>query len=455
MTEQVTIRKAEKYAVSQRALAEETRSFFMQNFGCNRKVYNLYVDWLYNKLEETGYTGGKRIPKMKLPEITMFKKEHSYLKEVDALGLANAKISFEKAIDHFNNECDHKSYTKRALRRDKSGTEKLTFRGLKGMPSFHSKTHGYNSYTTNCQYPNKKNKLKQATIRMEKNKLYLPKIKDGIELIVHRPFPEDAKIGNVTISMEYNGQIYASIEYECIAERNIDLQQAVQNGDRDVLENIKVLGLDYSQESFYVDSEGRKANYPHFYLRTQGKLGREMRKLSHMQKGSSNYKEQLSKVQKIGLKTRNQRKDYINKEALRLSQENDAIAVEDIDLRGMAQCLKLGKKLHDNGFGQFRVVLENKLRDKGSILIKVGKYYPSTKKCHCCGFCNSDIKLEDRKWVCPNCGVMHDRDENAAINIREEGKRIFADYYQSVLKKEEQSEMRAKRRSEFRHRSRK
>ena len=174
-----------------------------------------------------------------------------------------------------------------------------------------------------------------------------------------------------------------------------------------------------------------------------------------MQKGSFNYKEQLSKVQKIGLKTRNQRKDYINKEALRLSQENDAIAVEDIDLRGMAQCLKLGKKLHDNGFGQFRVVLENKLRDKGSILIKVGKYYPSTKKCHCCGFCNSDIKLEDRKWVCPNCGVMHDRDENAAINIREEGKRIFADYYQSVLKKEEQSEMRAKRRSEFRHRSRK
>ena len=75
MTESVKIRKAEKYAISQRALSDETRNFFMQNFGCSRKVYNLYVDWLYKKLEETGYTGGERIYGLKLPEITEFKKE--------------------------------------------------------------------------------------------------------------------------------------------------------------------------------------------------------------------------------------------------------------------------------------------------------------------------------------------------------------------------------------------
>ncbi|MCR5457514.1 MAG: transposase [Clostridiales bacterium] len=455
MTEQVTIRKAEKYAVSQRALTDKTRDFFMQNFGCCRKVYNLYVDWLYKKLEEAGYDGGEKIPKNKLPEVTEFKKEYAFLKDVDSLGLANAKISFENAISHFNNDCDHKSYTKKALRRDKSGTEKLTFRGLKGIPVFHSKNHRYNSYTTNCQYPNSVNGLKQPTIRLENNKLYLPKLNDGVELIVHRPFPKDAKIGNVTISMESGGQMYASIEYECIIDKNLDLKQAVISGDKEVLENIRILGLDYSQESFYVDSEGRKANYPHFYMETEEKLSRELRKLSHMVMGSSNYNKQLSKVQKTGRKIKNQRNDYINKEALKLSREYDAVAVEDLDLRNLSQSMRLGKKLNDNGFGQFRVVLENKLRDKGSVLVKVDKYYPSTKMCHCCGFKNAEVKLGVRKWPCPNCGVVHDRDENAAINIREEGKRIFADYYKSVLEKEEQAEMRATQRSEYRHKKHK
>ena len=104
MTESVKIRKAEKYAVSQRALSNETRVFFMQNFGCARKVYNLYVDWLYHKLEKVGYKGEERIPQLELPEVSEFKKEYAYLKDVDSLGLANAKISFEKALRHFNDQ---------------------------------------------------------------------------------------------------------------------------------------------------------------------------------------------------------------------------------------------------------------------------------------------------------------------------------------------------------------
>ena len=454
MTETVTTRKAVKYAVSRRSLTDGTRDFFMQNFGCSRKVYNLYVDRLYKYLEEAGYNGGEKLPAMKLPRVSEFKKEFEYLKDADSLGLANSKIAFEKAVQRFNKESDHKTYTKRALCRDKTGTEKLTFRGLVGMPRFHSKSHGDLSYTTNCQYPSKKNKLKQPTIRLEGNRLYLPKLKDGVELILHRPLPPDARIGNVTVSMDPNGQIYAAVEYEYTQEIERDLQQAVLEGNQEVLRNIRMLGLDYSQEGFYVDSEGRKANYPHFYRESESKLAREQRKLSHMQRGSSNYRKQLLKVQKIGMKIRNQRKDFTNKEALRLSRAYDAVAVEDLDLRQLSNRMRLGKKLHDNGFGEFRTKLENKLRDKGSVLVRIDRFYPSTKTCHCCGFVNPVIKLGITKWTCPSCGAVLDRDLNAAINIRNEGKRIFADYYREVLKTEELARKKTAQISEFRHRKR-
>ena len=454
MTESVIIRKAEKYAISRRALSDETRNFFMRNFGHSRKVYNLYVGWLYKQLDKCRYIGGERLPLLKLPEVTEFKSEYEYLKEADSLGLANSKISFENAVKHYNEDCDHKTYSKGALRRDRAGTEKLSFRGLVGMPRFHSKAHGDFSYTTNCQYPTETGKLKQPTIRLEGNRLYLPKLKEGVELIIHRSLPKDARIGNVTMSMDTDGQIYASVDYECKLEINTDLRQAVLNGDSDALNRINILGLDYSQENFYVDSEGRKANYPHYYRKSESKLAREQRILSRMKKGSSNYKKQLLRVQRIGKKIRNQRNDFINKEALKLSCEYDAVTVEDLNLRNMSKSLNLGKNLNDNGFGQFRTRLETKLREKGSVLVKIDRYYPSTKTCHCCGTKNPEIKLGISKWVCPVCGAELDRDENAAINIRNEGKRIFAEYYMEVLKKEELAKARADRRSEFRHRKR-
>ena len=204
----------------------------------------------------------------------------------------------------------------------------------------------------------------------------------------------------------------------------------------------------------YVDSEGRKANYPHYHRKAEDKLAREQRKLSRMGKGSSNYARQLLKVQKIAKKVRNQRKDFIFKEALKLSGEYDVVAVEDIDLRGLSMSLHLGKNLHDNGFGMFRRVLENKLVAKGSVLVKVDRYYPSTKRCSCCGSCNPEVTLGVKSWTCPECGTVHDRDENAAKNIRDEGRRILAESFISYMEKEAESRLRAKQRDEFRHRKR-
>ena len=133
----VEVHMAQKYRVSDKN-DKEVFDFLKQNFGCNRKVYNLCVDSLYAQLEKAGYQAGDDIPGVKFPKITDFKS------------------AWEKYIA----KCDHTTYTKRAIRKSESGTESLSFRGLKGMPKFHTKVRGYNSYRTVAQYPSESNNLK-------------------------------------------------------------------------------------------------------------------------------------------------------------------------------------------------------------------------------------------------------------------------------------------------------
>ncbi len=439
MKKQITMHRAEKYACDSRFMSEETRTFFMKNFGCKRKVYNLYVDTLYKTLEASGYQAGDPLPKIKFPEVSSFKKDYPYLKEADTLGLSNAKIDFTGAVKRYNEEFDHKTYTKRALTRASSGTEPLSFKGLKGMPKFHSKARGDFSYKTNNQHSKDKDGNLRDTIRLDNDMLHLPKIPEDVKLIMHRPLPDNAVIGNVTVSMDTDGMIYASIEYSYVVEMDFTFRDAALCGDTSILSELKFLGLDYAQADFYVDSEGGKANYPHYYKQSEEKLARLQRQLSHMEKGSMNYCKKLMQIKKFHKKIRNQRKDYLHKLAAKLTKEYDVIVVEDIDLRAMGGALKLGKNLHDNGFGMFRDILSYKLEEKGSVLVKIDKWYPSTKTCHHCGNVNPDITMDMRSWVCPACGAVLSRDENAAINIREEGKRIFLSFFSDWLAKDDKA----------------
>ena len=439
----VTMHKALKCQVNMKLLDDSTKTFFLKNFGCARKVYNLYVDFLYKFLENINYTPGSQLPNIKLPEVTEFKKQYSYLKEADSLGLANAKQAFEAAIKRYNDEYDHKSYTKRAIKRDKSGKEPLSFRGLKGMPKFHSKANGDFSYTTNCQYPAENNKLTQPTIRLNGNELHLPKMKKNVSLILHQNLPVDAVIGNVTMSMDIDGRIYASIEYTYTKIMNMDLRIAAMQGDSSILEKLSFISLDYDQKDFYVDNEGRKANYPKYYRESQEKLARLQHNLSRMVKDSNNYKKQLHKIQLLHIRIRNQRKDWVTKQAVSLAKNYDVVIVEDINLNAMGQTLSLGKNLHDNGFGMFRNILEKKLNEKGSVLVRVDKWFPSTKTCSCCGYKNDDINMTTTEWICPKCGAHHDRDINAATNIVNEGKRILLEYFCHKIEEERQAQTRA------------
>lgn len=296
----ITMNMAQKYATSPDN-SVCTFQFIKKNFGCSRKVYNLCVDDLYQQLEEAGYQPGDRIPKTTAPKASELKKQYPYLKEADSLGSANSIMDFRDSFSRFCRQPSHKAYTKRTLRRDASGTEKLSFRGLKGIPKFHAKAQGYFSYRTACQYPDGKNGLKQPTIRLEGDRLYLPKLKEGLKLILHRELPADAHINNATVSMDTDGTIHASICYSYTIMVEMSLQDAAMDRGT-VPEGVSFLGLDYSQKDFYADSEGRKANCPKYYRESEKRLAMLQKKLSRQEKDGKNYLKTLKKIQTLHTK---------------------------------------------------------------------------------------------------------------------------------------------------------
>lgn len=213
-----------------------------------------------------------------------------------------------------------------------------------------------------------------------------------------------------TVSCTRSGKYFISLLYEF--EENI--QPVVPTKQTS-------LGLDYSSHDFYVDSNGEVANYPCFYRQNEEKLAKEQRKLSRMKVGSRNYDEQLHKVQLLHEHIANQRKNFCHTVSAAIAKQYDAVFVEDINLRGLAGSLKLGKSTNDNGFGMFRAMLEYKLTSQGKTFAKIDKWYPSSKTCSVCGFIKEDLTLADRVWTCGACGITHNRDLNAAINIRNVG----------------------------------
>lgn len=402
MKSPVTMSQAQVYGISKQN-SKEIFQFFQKNFGCTRKVYNMCVDSCYKQLEQAGYTSGDDLPDISFPKVAALKKDYPYLKEADGLGLANSVRDFQKACKTFRDQKDRSTYRKSALRRDRSGKELLSFRGLKGIPRFHAKSAGYFSYRTACQYPKEGNALKRPTIRLEGSILYLPKLKQGVKLIIHRKLPEDAHILNVTVFMDTDGTYRVSICYSYTFLMEMDYREAATQ-EQPLPKETRFLGLDYSQKDLYVDSEGRKANYPKYYKRSEQKLARLQKSICRKEKNGKNYQKSMRKIQKLHVKIKHQRHDYLQKLSTELVSRYDVIVVEDINLRAMGGCLSLGKNLHDNGFGLFREMLAYKLWKKGSCLVRIDRMYPSSKTCSVCGAVKQDLKLSDRIYICPECG---------------------------------------------------
>ena len=350
-----------------------------KTFGCCRFLYN---QMLSDKIEEYQKNG-----KMLKNTPAMYKKTYSWLKEVDSLSLANVQLHLEKAYKNF-------------------------FRDTKvGFPKFKSKHKGKRSYTTN---------LVNGNIILDDTGLKLPKI-GYVKIRQHREIPKEYQLKSVTVTQECSGKYYVSIlfAYENQVSENSTTFAAIPEQEMS-------LGIDFAMHGLAVFSDGTKADYPMFYKDAEKKLSREQRKLSRCRRGSSNYAKQRLKVARCHEKVKNQRKDYQHKLGRKIAEHYEVVCIEDLDLKTMSQNMHFGKGVMDNGYGMFINMLTYKMQDKGKKLIKIDRFYPSSKTCSCCGKIKSDLTLTDRIYHC-TCGNHMDRDINAAVNIKNEGIRILKD----------------------------
>ena len=302
--------------------------------------------------------------------------------EVDSLALANVQLHLEKAYKNF-------------------------FRDPKtGFPRFKSKHHSRNRYTTN---------VVNGNILVESKKIRLPKLK-WIAMKKHREPAEGLRLRSVTVSMEPSGKYFASLLYEGYRCEN---QAAVSD-----YSTAKILGIDYAIQGMAVFSEKIETEEAGFFRKNEKRLAREQRKLSRCVRGSHNYELQKKKVARCHEKIRNQRRDHLHKLSRKIADSYDAVVVEDIDMKAMGQCLHFGKSVQDNGYGLFREMLDYKLVWQGKKMVKVDRFFPSSKKCCKCGRIKKELRLSERVYHC-ECGNEMDRDRNAAINIREEARRML------------------------------
>ena len=359
--------KAYKFRIYPNA---EQQIILAKTFGCVRFIYNQMLSDKINYYEET---------KQKLNNTpAQYKSKFPWLKEVDSLALANAQMNLQTAYNSF-------------------------FRNTKiGFPKFKSKKSNRRSYTTNCVNGN---------ISIDNGFLKLPKV-GLVKLKQHRLILSNYKLKSVTISQTPSGKYYASVLFEY--ENQIQEQELHD-----------FLGLDFSMHGLYKDSNGNEPAYPEYYRQAEERLKREQRKLSLMQKGSKNRSKQRIKVANLHEKVANQRKDFLHKQSRQIVNAYDCVCIENLDMKAMSQSLNFGKSVTDDGWGMFVTFLKYKLEETGKRLVKVNKFFASSQICNVCGYKNTAVKnLSIRAWDCPECGTHHNRDINAAINIRNEGMRL-------------------------------
>ena len=360
---------------SQKDLIEKT-------LGCSRQVYNEFLSICKKEYEKDhNYKINKYELIKLLPE---YKNKYPYLKEVDSIALQQSVIHLFEAFRNF-------------------------FLHNSDFPVFKKKKNDYGYITMNIN----------NSIRIIGNEIQIPKI-GRVKFVYHRHLPESFVYSMVSVSRigkYYYVSLLGEEEYE-----------EYQEHSRDSLDLTNSIGLDFSLANLFVSDYKTKSNMPKYYEKSLTKLIKEQRKLSHMVKGSNNYKKQLLRITNLHERITNQRKDYLHKTSRYLANKYDYVFVEDLDLKEMSERkeeLKLGIFVSDLAFGTFLNQLKYKLEWLNKKLVKVDKYFPSSQLCSECGYQKTDLLLKTKSWICPNCGVKHNRDHNAAINIKKEGMRMI------------------------------
>lgn len=353
----------------------EQEVLIQKTFGCCRFVYNQCLNLKINKYKNESVS----MSKIDLNNYCnrQLKKEYEWLREVDKWSLTNSIYNMDSAYQKF-------------------------FKEHTGYPKFKSKKNHKKSYKTNFANNN-------IEVSFEKNRIKLPKLK-WIKAKIHREFV--GKIKSATISQVPSGKYFVSIlvETEHIPAEHVNNSVGIDLGIKDLL----------------ITSDGEKFDNIHTIKKYEKKLVKEQRKLAHKVKGSKNYQKQRIKLARVYEKIKNTRIDNLHKISHQLISENQVIVSEDLSVSNMVKNHNLAKAISDCGWYELTRQLTYKADWNGRTYIKIGRYVPSSQICNVCGYVNKDTKdLSVREWICPKCGIKHDRDINAAINILNEGLRLL------------------------------
>jgi putative transposase len=242
--------------------------------------------------------------------------------------------------------------------------------------------------------------------------LTLAKMDAALDIRWSRPLPEGVMPSTVIVRRDSVGRYFVSL----LVEEEIE----------PLPPSPEQIGVDLGLTSLVITSKGDKVGNPRFFTTDEKKLARAQQRLARKQRGSKNREKARRKVAKIHARVASRRRDYQHKLSTRLIRENQVICVESLSVKNMLQNHCLAKAIADVGWGEFVRQLEYKAQWYGRRLIKIDRWYPSSKMCSCCRSVLQDLDLEVRAWRCPNCGTLHDRDVNAAKAVLAEGLRLSA-----------------------------
>lgn len=356
---------------------KEQENLIQRTFGCSRFVYNYFL----NKRIES-YTANKKTINVYacMQQLTELKHTHEYawLNEVDCYALQCSLRNLDNAYQNF-------------FRKNKQGI-------ACGFPCFKKKHDGKNSYTT------------RQNIKVFERYIKLPKL-GKVKCRVSREVK--GRILKATISQSPSGKYYVSIF--CT---NIDIDMYKKTG--------AMVGLDMGLKNFAISSDGTTYENHKYIYKSEKILARLQRRLSRKSKGSKRREKARIAVAIAHEKVANQRRDFLQKLSTKIVKENDFIAMEDLPINNMVKNHKLSKSIEDASWGEFMRMIEYKATWHKKVFIKIDRFYPSSQLCSVCGYRNELTKnLSIRKWICPKCNTVHDRDINAANNILKEGIKLF------------------------------
>ena len=385
---------------------EDQKILLNKTFGCCRLLYNErlseHKEW-YNQNKDLPKDQRSKF-KGKLPK-QLREERYEFLSEVIAEPLINSQRNCEQAFSNFF----------------KSNSGKRKGRKV-GFPRFKSKKDHKDSFSL---YMIRKEGLIDFNLRT----IFIPKLRDTRFRIANSSLKSkwiewflEAVPLNMTVSRNACGEYYCSIAFE--KEQNLEQRIKLSSS----------IGLDFSPNSLYADNNNNTApNYRPYKQLNKKKLTKLQRNLARKQKGSNNCEKARVKLARFEKHIADSRKDYIEKETLRLVRTYDVIGIEDLNLQGMMKFSHNAKNYVDTSWYTFAQKLIWKSQFNNCIVVKSDRFYPSSKTCNHCGYVNHNLTLKDRKWVCPDCGTEIIRDQNAAQNLRDNAVNLLVDEIESTL----------------------